>query len=73
MIAAVLLPGLGPGTALAAPPPHDAYGGARFLPAPGYEGKVVRYKMRKNKRPSARVLCLPPGAARRAPGPASEA
>jgi hypothetical protein len=34
------------------------------ITAPGYEGKVYVYRMRKKKRPSLRQLCLPPGATR---------
>jgi hypothetical protein len=29
--------------------------------APGFIGKVVRYKLKKGKIPSGRQLCLPPG------------
>jgi hypothetical protein len=32
--------------------------------APGYEGKVWIYRMRRNQRPSLRPLCLQPGATR---------
>ena len=34
------------------------------ITAPGYEGKVYVYRMRKKKRPSLRQLCLPPGTTR---------
>jgi hypothetical protein len=32
------------------------------ITAPGYIGKVVRYKLKKGKIPSGRILCLPEGA-----------
>lgn len=32
--------------------------------APGYEGRVNRYRMRKKKRPTVSLLCLQPGATR---------
>jgi Putative metal-binding motif len=35
--------------------------------APGFVGKVLRYKLRKGRLPTARVLCLPPGGSRPQP------
>jgi hypothetical protein len=32
------------------------------ITAPGYVGKVIRYKIRKGKQPKVTKLCLPPGA-----------
>ena len=31
------------------------------ITAPGYIGKVVKYKLKRRKQPVGRVLCLPPG------------
>jgi hypothetical protein len=32
------------------------------ITAPGYVGKVVKYRLKRRKQPIGRVLCLPPGA-----------
>ncbi len=37
------------------------------ITAPGYIGKVVKYKLKRRKQPVGRVLCLPPGAEREPP------